>query len=181
MKIELNKIEYQCIEILFNTMNHLSNIDRTIYPSTEYANVKAFYKAIKCHIDIYDSTRFEDDEIGEDMEISKKKYQEYLDYEIILNSIVAVPLRENNIDGYKMYHKLVTRLLTKYDDIQKEKVLQKERSEEFLKDTEVNKYESVINAYEDTLENYRQFKDKVFEKFRDNEEFMEILEMFLED
>ena len=183
MKIELTKLDYQYIELLFNTMRQLSKVDRSIYSNSEYKNLTDFYKHVMGIIEIYDSTRFSEDDFESDdmITISKNKYKEFLDYELIYKSIDSIQLKDEQSENYEMYYKLVTSLLRRYDYLENEKRLKKERNVEFLKDTMDEENQKLINAYEETLENYRKFKDDVFKKFKDNDEFMDIVGFYLEN
>lgn len=183
MKIELTKLDYQYIELLFNTMRQLSKVDRHVYNSSEYRDLSKFYKHVMGIIEVYDSTRFSEDdfELDDMITISKNRYKEFLDYEMIFKSIDSIHLKDEDSESFAMYHKLVVSLLERYDYLEKQKRLKKERSIEFLKDTNEEENQKLINAYEETLSNYRKFKDEVFSKFKDNDEFMDIVSFYLEN
>lgn len=183
MKLVLTKLDYQYIELLFNTMRQLSKVDRNINPSTAYRNLTDFYRHVIGIIEIYDNTRFTEDDFESDdmITISKNKYKEFLEYEMIYKSIDSIHLKDEETENYKIYYKLVVSLLERYDYLENEKRLKKERSEEFLKDTRDAEFQEIINAYEETLSNYRKFKDDVFKKFKDNDEFMDIVGFYLEN
>jgi hypothetical protein len=183
MKLELTKLDYQYIELLFNTMRQLSKVNRDLFSNTEYKDLTVFYNHVMGIIEVYDSARFSEDDFESDdmISISKNKYKEFLDYEMIYKSIDSIRLKDEQTESYRMYYKLVVSLLERYDYLEYQKQLKKERSEEFLKDTSDKEFQKIINAYEETLSNYRKFKDEVFLKFKDNDVFMDIVSFYLEN